>query len=138
MCIRDRTNRDTPVSDPAETKSFAVPDTIGKVVVDNPQHSLTKETLNKFVNDSDIGIGVTNIVSTTGSAHTITTTLEHGLNRVVKIGISSGGAGYGSGAAGDLYNATLVSIGSSTTGEGATAKLTVNGCLLYTSDAADE
>ena len=48
-------------------------------------------------------------------------------NRATKIGISSGGAGYGSGAAGDLYNAKLVSIGSSTTGEGATAKLTVNG-----------
>ena len=122
-----QTNRDTPVSDPAETKSFAVPGTIGKVVVDNTQHSLTKETLNKFVNDTEIGIGVTNIFSGTGTAHTITTTLEHGLNRVVKIGISSGGAGYGSGAAGDLYNATLVSIGSSTTGEGASAKLTVNG-----------
>ncbi len=35
--------------------------------------------------------------------------------------------GCGFGAAGDLYNATLVSIGSSTTGEGASAKLTVNG-----------
>ena len=52
------------------------------------------------------------------------------MNRVTKIGISSGGAGYGSGAAGDLYNAKLVSIGSSVTGEGATAKLTVNGLSL--------
>jgi len=122
-----QTNRDTPVSDPEETKSFALPSTIGQVVVDNPQHSLTRETLNKFINDSEIGIGITNIYSNSGTAHTITTVLEHGLNRVTKIGISSGGAGYGSGAAGDLYNATLVSIGSSTTGEGATAKLTVNG-----------
>ena len=72
-------------------------------------------------------MGITNMFSRTGTAHTITTILDHGLNRATKIGISSGGAGYGSGAAGDLYNATLVSIGSSTTGEGATAKLTVNG-----------
>ena len=122
-----QTNRDTPVSDPLETKSFAVPDTIGKVVVDNTQNSITKETLNKYINDTDIGIGITNIVSHTGTAHTITTTLEHGFNRVVKVGIDSGGAGYGSGTAGDVYNAQLVGIGTSTTGQGATAKLTVNG-----------
>ena len=122
-----QTNRDTPVSDPPETKSFAVPDDIGQVVVDNPQHSITRETLNKYVSDTGIGIGITNIVSHTGTAHTITTILEHGLNRVTKVGIDSGGAGYGSGTAGDIYNAKLVSIGSSITGKFATAKLTVNG-----------
>ena len=122
-----QTNRDTPVSDPAETKSFAVPGTIGEVVVNNPQNSLTKETLNKYINDAEIGVGITNIVSNSGTAHTITTVLDHGLNRITKIGISSGGAGYGSGSAGDIYNAQLVSIGSSITGKNATAKLTVNG-----------
>ena len=122
-----QTNRDTPVSDPAETKSFAIPSPIGQVVVNNPQNSVTKETLNKYILDSEIGIGITNIVSHTGAAHTITTILDHGLNRVVKVGIDSGGAGYGSGAAGDIYNAQLVSIGSSVTGKNATAKLTVNG-----------
>ncbi len=73
-----QTNRDTPDSDPLETKSFAVPETIGKVVVDNTQNSVTKETLNKYIIDGDIGIGITDIVSHSGAAHTITTTLEHG------------------------------------------------------------
>jgi len=37
------------------------------------------------------------------------------------------GAGYGSGTAGDIYDAKLISIGSSVTGKHATAKLTVDG-----------
>ena len=49
------------------------------------------------------------------------------MNRVTKLSIVNGGAGYGSGTAGDIYNAKLISIGSSATGKHATAKLTVNG-----------
>ena len=43
------------------------------------------------------------------------------------------GAGYGSGAAGDIYNAKLVGIGTSTTGQNATAKLTVDSSGTITS-----
>ena len=59
-------------------------------------------------------------------AHTIDTTIDHGLNRLTKVSIANSGAGYGSGSAGDLYNARLVSIGSSLTGKEATVKLTVD------------
>ena len=37
-------NRDNPVSDPQESSSYAVPTPIGQVVVDELQHSVTKET----------------------------------------------------------------------------------------------
>ena len=118
-----QTNRDTPVSDPPETTSFAIPSLIGEVVIDEPQNSATKENVTKYIRDVGIGIGITEIVSTiAGTAHTITTDIDHGLNRVTTVGISSGGAGYGSGAAGSLYNARLVSIGSSITGKHATGK----------------
>ena len=100
---------------------------IGEVVIDEPQNSATKENVTKYIRDVGIGIGITELTSTiAGTAHTITTNIDHGLNRVTTVGISSGGAGYGSGAAGSLYNARLVSIGSSITGKHATGKITFN------------
>ena len=49
------------------------------------------------------------------------------MDRITQVSIANSGAGYGSGTAGDLYNARLVSIGSSITGKNATVKLTVDG-----------
>ena len=100
---------------------------IGEVVVDEPQHSITRETLDKNVDEIAVGVGLTDIFSVTGAAHTIHTSYDHGLNRVTKLSIVDGGAGYGSGTSGDVYNAQLVSIGSSITGKHATAKITVDG-----------
>ena len=128
-----QTNRDNPVSDPSGTVCSASPDLIGQVVSNDPQNSVTKETLTKFNRDNVIGVGISDIVSVTGSAHTIHTSIDHGLNRVTKLSVTDGGAGYGSGAAGDLYNAKLVGIGTSTTGQNATAKLTVDSSGTITS-----
>jgi len=121
-----QTDRDTPNADPDETRCFVESDLIGDVVVNDVKNSITKETINKYNRDQVIGVGITEITSVAGTAHTITTNIDHGLNRVTKLTITDGGAGYGSGAAGDLYNAKLVSIGSSVTGSNATAKLTVD------------
>ena len=123
-----QTNRDNPVSDPEETKSFAVPDMIGKVVVNDVQKSLTKETLTKFNRDVDVGIALTDVVSsTTGIAHTLHSTVDHGLNKATLVSIAASGAGYGIGSAVEetYYNANLVSLASSITGANATAKVTV-------------
>ena len=55
------------------------------------------------------------------------TTIDHGFNRVVNIGIADSGAGYGNGSAGYIYNAKLVSAGAATSqGQNATARLQVN------------
>ena len=97
------------------------------VDVNDPKNSVTKETVDKINDDKNIGVGITDIFSATGAAHTIHTEYDHGLNRVTQLSIVDGGAGYGSGTAGDIYNARLISIGSSTTGSHATAKLTVDG-----------
>ena len=121
-----QTRRDNPVSDPPEAASFAAAEPIGSVVVDDVRNSITKETLNKFNRDNVIGVGITNITSTTGTAHTIFTTVDHGLNRITQLSIVSGGTGYGSGTAGDIYNANLAGIGASTVGSNATAKISFN------------
>ena len=122
-----QTNRDNPISDPEETKCFASSDLIGEVVVNDVRNSITRETLRKFIHDSDIGIGITDIVSVTGTSHTVYTSIDHGLNRITRVSIADSGAGYGSGTAGDIYNAKLVGIGTSTTGKYATAKISVDG-----------
>ena len=121
-----QTSRDSVVSDPEPTRCFAQSNLIGLVDVNDPKNSITKETVNKLNDDKNIGIGITDIISVTGAAHTIHTEYDHGLNRVTQLSIVDGGAGYGSGTAGDIYNAKLISIGSSTTGKHATAKLTVD------------
>ena len=123
-----QTSRDNPVSDPEAASCFAASNLIGLVDTNDPRSSITKETVNKLNDDKNIGVGITDIFSVTGAAHTIHTEYDHGLNRVTQLSIVSGeeGAGYGSGTAGDVYNAQLVSIGSSVTGKHATAKLTVD------------
>lgn len=126
-----QTNRDNPVSDPLPTVSYALPDPIGQVVVNDPEKSITKESLGRALLDFGVGVGLTNIVSyfdglsVSPYIHTLYTRLDHGLNRAVEVSIVSGGAGYGFGAAGSLYNAPLVGI-AGTFGDGATAAINVN------------
>ena len=123
-----QTDRDNPTSDPEESKCFADPNTIGLVNINDPKNSLTKETLNRYIEDFKVGFGLTDITSASGTAHTIHSDVDHGLNRVIKLNVVSGGANYGTGGGTEetYYNAKLVSIGSSTTGKHATAKVTVS------------
>ena len=122
-----QTSRDNPVSDPESSSCFSASNLIGLVETNDPRNSVTKETIDKINDDKAIGVGITDVFSVTGTAHTIHTSYDHGLNRVTNLSIVSGGTGYGSGTAGDIYDAKLISIGSSVTGKHATAKLTVNG-----------
>ena len=120
-------NRDNPEADPEETKCFASSSLIGEVAVNDVRNSLTKETINKTLKDSDIGIGLTDIRSVSSTSHNIHTKLDHGLNRITRVSITNAGVGYGSGTPGDYYNATLVGFAGSTVGQQSTAKVTVDG-----------
>ena len=118
-------NRDDPKSDPLASDCFASSDIIGEVVINDPQRSISAETLAKGLIDQGVGIGISNVVSNpTGTAHTITTRIEHGYNRATKLSVSTPGAGYGSGGSGRIYNARLE--GSATAGKNATAIITIN------------
>jgi len=122
-----RLNRDNPVSDPNESKSYALPDPIGQVIINDPENSVTKESFNSIVNDLGVGIGITNIISNTvGTSHTIYTHVDHGFNRITGLSIVTAGQGYGTGSAGTLYNARLVGIGTSIVGDGATAVISID------------
>lgn len=118
-------NRDDPKSDPKPSTSFAVSDPIGEVVLNNPQLSLTKETLVKTLTDQTVGFGITNIVSNdVGTAHTIYTQIPHSLNAVSYATIQNGGSGY---TPGNYYGVGVVGIGLSIVGKDATFSITVNG-----------
>ena len=125
-----QTNRDNPVSDAPAAKSHALPNPIGEVTLNDPQSSITKEVefdrLTEF--GSNIGLGVTNIQSNSaGTAHTIFTNIDHGLNRITAVSIASSGANYGvgSGITETYYNARLVGFAGSAVGKNATARVTV-------------
>ena len=117
-------NRDNPTSDPESTKSFAVPDTIGKVVINEPQKSITKETVESFLSDINVGFGITDIISNSaGTAHTIFTQYDHGFAGITSVSITGAGSTY---TAGTYYNVPLVGAAGSTTGNYATAAVTVS------------
>jgi hypothetical protein len=127
-------NRDNPNSDPKEATSFTLSEPLGQVVVNEPQYSITKETLQKTFLDQSVGIGLTNIISnSTGTAHTIYTAIDHGLNPITTLSITNAGTGYGvgSGAIEYYYNARLSNSVSS--GENATARVTVSAAGLISS-----
>jgi hypothetical protein len=119
-----QTNNDNPDSDPGASVSHALAGIIGEVVIDDPQKSITKETLESFV----VGTGITNIISSSGTSHTIYTSVDHGFSGITTVSIVSDGANYGSSGSfsGDLYNAKLVGFAGSTTGSNATAKITIS------------
>jgi hypothetical protein len=88
-------DRDNPSSNPQETVCFADHNIIGNVFVNEPKNSITKEAFNKFNSDLGIGIGVTGVISNqTGTAHTIFTSIEHGLSGISSISVVSVGASY--------------------------------------------
>jgi hypothetical protein len=110
-----RTNRDEPISDPQAAKSFAVSSPIGKVIINDPEQSLSKETVESSLLDFNVGIGISNITSIgiAGTSHILNTDNDHGLNRVISVNVLPGfvGSNYGSGLAvtETYYNAQLIS-----------------------------
>ena len=122
-------DRDNPQFDPKGSKTYAKPTPLGEVVVDDPRNSITKKAIDTAMYDFGVGVGVTDIISNpTGTAHTIFTQHDHGLNRVTVVSVASSGAGYGDGTGSieNLYNAVLVNTGSAR-GVSATARITVDG-----------
>jgi len=121
-------DRDNPDSDPDQTRTFALPSPLGLTEINNPQNSVTKEVINKNIRDFVVGFGIVDIQSSSGTAHTIRTQKDHGLNPITRVGITSAGVNYGdgSGSIQTLYNARLVGFAGSTTGKYATANVEID------------
>jgi hypothetical protein len=90
-------SRDNTVSDPKQTVCFADHNLIGNVVVDNPQHSIAKEAVNKFNIDLNVGIAITSITTFEDGnyrTHIINTSSEHNLSGITSVSLVSAGSSY--------------------------------------------
>ena len=117
-------DKDNLVTDPLQSLTGASNKLIGKVIVNDPQNSITKESIINYLKDNRIGLAVTNAVSISSGLSTIFTSTDHNLNTITSLSILLPGSGYGSGISSTLYNVSLVGVG--ITGNGATANVTVS------------
>ena len=109
--------------DPKAAVSYAVRDEIGKVETNDPERSITKESLNSFLRETGAVKSIDTTATSSGTL-TINTVVDHGFNGIVGIQSITGGTQYGtnSGNAEFYFNVRL----EGGTGEGATADVTVN------------
>ena len=118
-------DKDNVNDNPGPMKSFAKRAPIGEVVSNDLTKSITRETLNSFVEDFGIGKKITGITTVFTSVNvgvaTVTLDREHGFSGVTTYSTFSGGSGYNEGV---HYNVKLLNNGT-TTWDGATAKVTV-------------
>ena len=121
--------RDDPISDPDPAQSHVRSSLIGQVDISDKRHSITRKAFEDYSVDSNIGSDIINMVSNAaGTAHTITTNVDHGYNSIIKLSIVDGGTNYGTGSVTDeiFYNAKITNSDSNkVVGNFATAKVTV-------------
>ena len=113
-------NKDNPNSDPPASHCFALPDPIGQVAINDPQRSITKETLQKTFHDLGFSFGFTNIIGKTGTGYSIYTSKDHNLNSVTEVVVTKIGDNF---VDGTYYNVPLESASGkeNITGKNATA-----------------
>jgi microcystin-dependent protein len=115
-------DRDNVLANPDAAKSFAKRSPIGDVAVDDPENSITRESIDKvsrvigygrtvvgFERNDDVGIA------------TVTLDRPHGFSGIVTYSSLTGGSGF---TEGDYYNVKLLNNGTSDW-DGGTARVTV-------------
>lgn len=111
---------------PPSAKSYAKRKPIGQVVTNDLKKSLTRETVDKFVTDFDLGLTITGVStsfpSPTSGTATLTFNKDHGFGGIATYSSIIPGSGYTNGT---YYNVKLFNLGSSVW-DGATAKVTVS------------
>ena len=106
--------------DPDHTISIASRKLIGKVEVNDPYLSVTKESLIQYLKDFNLGKTITNF-SKNGDSITVTTSENHGLGGITRVTIDVAGSGYVDG-----YYYDIPLFGGSS-GSGATVNVEVTG-----------
>jgi hypothetical protein len=122
----DRDNED---DNPNASKSYAKRSPIGEVVTNDLKKSITRETVDKVLQDFSIGLPISSVSKASGVS-TITFSREHNLSGIVTYSALAGGSGY---ANGTYQNVKLFNDGT-TTWDGATARVVVAGGSVTTVD----
>ena len=115
-------DRDNVLANPDAAKSFAKRSPIGDVAVDDPENSITRETIDKIAVVSGYGRTVIGFDrNDTVGIVTVTLDRPHGYSGIATYATLTGGSGF---TEGDYYNVKLLNDGTSDW-DGATAKVTV-------------
>lgn len=123
-------DRDNLEDNPKSAKSFGKRFPVGDVSTDDQQKSITRETIDQFVKDFGVGLGVS-AVSTVGSATTITFDRPHSLSGIITYSSLGGGSGFTDGT---YFNVKLYNDSGLTTWNGATSKVVVSGGAVVYSE----
>lgn len=116
-------DRDNINTNPKASTSYASLEVLGSVVTNDRRNSITREALDYFTKNSQVGIAITTLgISGVGNTIiTLGTEVQHGFNRIKGLTFSAG-AGYTPSQI--FYSKEL--IAQSATGDGATVKATSN------------
>lgn len=119
-------DRDNPNDNPTSARSYSKRDPIGDVVTNDLKRSITKESIDSFVNDFGFGLKISNVQRTSTSA-TLTFERPHGFSGIVSCTVSNSGTNYTPNVGiQTYYNVKIFNNSSLTTWNGATAKVIVN------------
>jgi len=116
-------DKDNISEDPRATFSAANRFPIGQVSTNDVEKSITRETVDQFLKDFNVGIGISSVIFS-GGISTITFTRSHGLAGLVTYTTLTGGSGHSNGT---FYNVKLYNNSSLTSTNGATAQISVVG-----------
>ena len=119
-------DRDNINDNPPTAKSFALRNPLGDVVTNELKNSITRESLNQFVQDFGQGLRISG-VSTTNTLATLTFDRRHNFRGIVT-GSITGGSGYPNTPVGKPhYNVKILSGNQAGTWSGALATVEVSG-----------
>ena len=119
-------DRDNVHDNPIPTKTFANRFPLGDVATNDVKGSITRETVDSFLQDFGLGLDVS-VVSDAGTSATITFAREHGLSGITTYNTITGGSDYIDGVYQNVKLLNSNSNPTSGTWKGATAKVTVVG-----------
>ncbi len=130
-------DKDNVDDNPRAAKTFAKRSPLGDVATNDLKKSITRESVDKFVQDFGLGLKITGVstsfTSTTAGIATITFEREHGFSGIVTYSALTGGSGYNNGT---FYNVKLFNDGTSNW-DGATAKVTIAGGSIASAEIID-
>jgi hypothetical protein len=121
---------DNPNDSPQSARTYAKRAPLGDVITNDLKRSITKETIDYFLQDFGIGIGVS-LTATQAGICTVTLTKEHTFAGIVTYSSLAGGSGKKDGT---YYNVKLYNNSALNSWDGATAKVVVSGGAVVTAE----
>ena len=123
-------DRDNINDDPLSAKTYAKRSPIGEVATSDQRKSISRETVDKFLEDFKVGLSIsgvsTSFATATEGTATLTFSRPHNLSGIVTCTISNAGSSLTDGT---YHNVKLLNNGTSTW-DGATAQVVVSGNVV--------